>query len=376
MMSLAPVEVSLIPASERAAIAPVWQRLERAAPDAIAVSWDWTETWLRHYGERVPHRFALCQSEGQPCAVALITSSRRHTPGLPAIRVLHLGTTGAPTGSNVYVEWNRLLALPGIRDQAAGALLAHLRQENSWDELALEGFDPAHAHAFLTRARWTSVRCERSPITNLDLIRDRGADVLDALGAGVRRRLRQSLNAFSGARLEWATDVQQGLEILDELARLHCEGWRRRGQTGAFANPTFSGFHREVVARLLPTGRAILFRVSQAGQTVGCVYCLTEDGRVLFYQGGFARFADNRLRAGLVTHVHCMRACLERGFNEYDFLAGDARYKDELSTGARQLVWASLRRPHLRLAAWRGARAVRGLLGARPMRGLAGVRAH
>jgi CelD/BcsL family acetyltransferase involved in cellulose biosynthesis len=78
---------------------------------------------------------------------------------------------------------------------------------------------------------------------------------------------------------------------------------------------------------------------------------------VLFYQSGLAQFGDNRLRAGLVTHLHCMRACLERGFDEYDFLVGEARYKEELATGSRELVWASLRRPRLRLALLDAARA-------------------
>lgn len=362
MKPTAAIAVSLIPASERAAVGRVWRDLEGIAGGGVAVSWDWTETWLRHYGDRVPHRFALCQLEGRACAAALITSSRRHRAGLPAIRVLHVGTAGVPTGGGVFVEWNRLLTLPSVRDEAAGALMAQLRRDGSWDELALDGFDPEHAQAFLRRGRWVSVRSERSPLTELGVIRDRGIDILDALSAGVRRRLRQSLNAFSKLDVEWATDTQQGLGILDEMAHLHDESWRRRGQAGAFANQTFSAFHRELVSRLLPSGRAILFRVSRAGRTVGCLYCLTEGRRVLFYQGGFTHFDDNRLRAGLVTHIHCMRACLERGFDEYDFLVGEARYKDELSTDARQLVWASLRRPRVRLAAWSGARVARRLI--------------
>lgn len=41
-----------------------------------------------------------------------------------------------------------------------------------------------------------------------------------------------------------------------------------------------------------------------------------------------------------------MRACAAHGLREYDFLAGDARYKSELATGARELVWARwTRRP-------------------------------
>jgi hypothetical protein len=46
--------------------------------------------------------------------------------------------------------------------------------------------------------------------------------------------------------------------------------------------------------------------------------------------------------------VLCMQACYERGFSEYDFLAGDSISKHQLSTDARELVWATWRRPAVR----------------------------
>jgi CelD/BcsL family acetyltransferase involved in cellulose biosynthesis len=351
-----PIEVSLLASGERDDVGALWRELERAGSGGITVSWAWTETWLRHYGEFVPHRFAVCRSGAEPCALALITSSRHRRPGIPAIRVLHLGTAGAAAG-DVYVEWNRLLALPRMRAQAAQALRRRLAQERGWDELRLDGFDPAHAEALLAGASRAIVRRARAPVSDLAAIRAQGVDILDALSSGVRRRLRQSLTAFGELEAEWAADVGHAHEILEELARLHGESWRRRGEPGAFADPTFSAFHHELVERLVPAREAILFRVTGARGTVGCLYCLSDGPRVLFYQSGLAQFGDNRLRAGLVTHLHCMRACLERGFDEYDFLVGEARYKEELATGSRELVWASLRRPRLRLALLDAARA-------------------
>jgi CelD/BcsL family acetyltransferase involved in cellulose biosynthesis len=71
---------------------------------------------------------------------------------------------------------------------------------------------------------------------------------------------------------------------------------------------------------------------------------------VLFYQSGLARFEDRTITPGFVAFCLCMQACYERGFSEYDFLAGDSRYKRDLATGARQLVWATATRPAVR---WR-----------------------
>jgi len=69
---------------------------------------------------------------------------------------------------------------------------------------------------------------------------------------------------------------------------------------------------------------------------------------LLFYQSGFAAFDDNKLKPGLVTHALCMQACRERGLTEYNFLAGESRYKQELATMEQELVWAVARQRRLK----------------------------
>ena len=354
-----PIEVRTFDGRGRDEVAALWRDLESVSDCGLAASWDWTETWLNVYGDVVPHRYAVCTRDGAPCAIALLTRSIRRKPGIPAIRVLHLGTAGEPSGG-VYVEWNRLLSIPTARSDASAALLHALEEDRSWDELALDGFDPAHAKPFLGASR-TIVWSRPSPFTDLNGLSS-DSDLLDRLGSGPRRRLRQSLKAFGDLHCEWATGTEHALDILDELARLHAQGWARRGQAGAFSEQQFAVFHRELVKRLMPAGRTILFRVRSSSGTVGCLYSLLDGKRVLFYQSGFGQFQDNRLRPGMVSHLLCMRACADRGLEEYDFLVGEARYKDELSTGSRDQIWAEVRRPRLRFAALAGLRAGRRLL--------------
>jgi CelD/BcsL family acetyltransferase involved in cellulose biosynthesis len=70
----------------------------------------------------------------------------------------------------------------------------------------------------------------------------------------------------------------------------------------------------------------------------------------LMYQGGFAQFEDPRVKPGVVTHVLCMQACLERGLDAYDLLAGDQPYKRELCDREGTQSWLTERRPRARLA--------------------------
>jgi hypothetical protein len=339
------LQIRWIAASDRTAAGREWERLEARLPGCgMASSWTWTRTWLRHYGDLVPHRFAVAEIDGSPTGIALLTRGVGRRRGPFPIRTIHVGTAGEPQEESVYVEYNRVLVDAGARDAFAAALIGELRRERDWDELVLDGFDPEHARAFLAASPRLEAAPALCPVTDLRAAREAGGDVLATLRRSTRRKVRRGLRGLGAIETEWAESPAEALDILDELVALHQDRWRRAGLPGAFASDRFTGFHRELVPNLLPRGAVVLFRVRAAGATVGCLYSFVENGRVLFYQSGLSSQSDSEIRPGFVAHGLCMQACFERGLREYDFLAGDARYKDELSTGHRHLVWATWHR--------------------------------
>ncbi|MDX1980241.1 MAG: GNAT family N-acetyltransferase, partial [Bryobacteraceae bacterium] len=61
---------------------------------------------------------------------------------------------------------------------------------------------------------------------------------------------------------------------------------------------------------------------------------------------------DNKLKPGMVAHYLAIQECLkDPAIREYDFLAGQQRYKKSMATGERPLDWVSLMRgtPTVRL---------------------------
>jgi CelD/BcsL family acetyltransferase involved in cellulose biosynthesis len=185
--------------------------------------------------------------------------------------------------------------------------------------------------------------------------------VVDSLRPGVQQRIRRSITGLGQVEGEWATSVDAGLEIFCELVGLHEERWRKAGQPGAFATTRIQAFHRALITELLPDRRTFLFRTSAQGQTVGCLYGFIERNRALFYQGGLAHFPDNRVKPGLVSHVLAMQECSDRGLTEYDFLAGDARYKHELANAEATLIWARVKFPTTRGRVLEAGRALAGI---------------
>ena len=349
--SAAAATIRWMEATDRDSVADLWRTLEqRWGGPHLSSSWQWTETWLRHYGDLVPHRFAVGEIAGDTCGVVLVTNGVGRRRGPFTVRTRHLGTAGEPVHESVYVEYNRVLVHPEHRASFADALMEELRQDRDWHELHFDGFAPEDAAPFLVAEPLLEARRVPSPSTSFAQTERASDDVLATLRSSTRRKVRRSLEALGDVEVEWAETPHEADDVLSELIELHQRRWTAAGEPGAFASPRLVAFHRELVSRLLPSSRVILFRVRAGGRTVGCLYHFVEGRRVLFYQSGFTAHDDRRVTPGFVTFGLCMRACHERGLTEYDFLAGDSRYKRELSNVTRELVWARARRPALRWA--------------------------
>lgn len=343
----AEVELTLLPASGRAEAEAIWRDLEARAEPGLSTSWDWTSTWLDHFGEVVSHRFALGYAGGRACGAALLAEGVGQRRGPFALRTIHLGTAGLAPPHSVYVEYNRLLAEPGHRAAFAGELLRHLRGEPGWDELVLDGFAAADAALLTSAEPRFEVDEQVAPYADLEELAGPDRDVVAGLSKNTRQQVRRTLRGLEGMRGERAASVDEALDVFAELVELHQAKWTAAGEPGAFADPGVVSFHRALIRRVGPE-RAILYR-SRSGQgTVGCLYSFAENGRALFYQGGFAPFEDSKIKPGLATHALCMQDCLDRGLRDYDFLAGESRYKSQLSNREASLVWAVLRRRRLR----------------------------
>jgi CelD/BcsL family acetyltransferase involved in cellulose biosynthesis len=328
-----------------AEIAPTWRHVEqRISNDGVANSWAWTELWLRHYGDLVPHRFVIAELDG-PCAIALLTEGIGQRRGPFPIRTLHLGTAGEPDGETVRVQYNRLLAAPEHRVDFAHGIGAIARKSRlSWDELRLDGFDPAEAESFISGNSDFVVERKIDFVTELAEVRAAGKSVLEGLDSHAAKKLRRAVRNIEQAHgpitVEIAASLDGARSIYDEMVALHQARWHAEGLPGVFASQRFAGFHRDLVERLFPAGGIWLTRVRAGDVTLGCDYSLVERNRVLGYQWGTARLPDNRLSPGIVMGLYSMEAALQHGFHEYDWLSGDVFYKRQLSTTAREMIWA------------------------------------
>ena len=270
-------------------------------------------------------------------------------------RTLYLGESGHAQLDDVFIEFNGVLTEAG-REAQLNRRLPGSRSPRG----AGRGLWPLAAASGPERCQLVPLSARRSKSGQCCALRDRPAYFVDfsagpnaflqRRSANTRQQLRRSDRDYAKAgdvTLERAKNLPQAQEFLDQLAALHQASWAARGQPGAFANPCFTRFHRALVARGLGRGEIDLLRITAGPQTVGLLYNFRYRGHSLAYQSGFdLANARGHRKPGLTCHHQAIQFAARWGAVQYNFLAGDDRYKRSLADGAEELYWIEVTHPY------------------------------
>jgi CelD/BcsL family acetyltransferase involved in cellulose biosynthesis len=317
-----------------------WRALEARSEFSFFQSWTWVGCRL---ARRFPDPLLLAvQQDGADIALGLFNRS----PSPLAGRTLRLNAHGARAVDAIYVEHNGFLHQSG-RDDAVAATLRFLLASPEVDRLILPGVDDLHLEA--ARASGGALRVStREAAHFLDLAAlPSGTDgFLASRSANTRAQLRRSERAYAAQgklTIARASNAVEALEWFEALGALHQTTWTARGKQGAFANPEFVAFHRELVQRGFARGETDLLRARAGDATIGYLYNFRHAGRVLSYQSGFAYPAEPGARKpGLTAHRLAIEMYRAEGMRVYDFLAGEDRTKTSLSNAEVFLNWLDL----------------------------------
>jgi CelD/BcsL family acetyltransferase involved in cellulose biosynthesis len=300
-----------------------WQALAGAAGAPAFLCWSWV-------GCLAAERFTdplLAEVFADDALVGLALFNRRGD-------ALHLHSSGDPALDAVFIEHNGAVA---TRVEAWPMILAAVRREAS--RVVLPGLDDAGLAAVRGAGGIVVGQQIRvAPYAALGAV-----PFAEGLSRYTRSQLRRSDRSYAAAGVlvaERAPDVAQALAWLDAMLPLHRATWSERGIASGFLTVPVQRFTRELIARGVPAGEVDVLRVTAGARVVGYLLNLVAAGRVLAYQGGFDYAgAGAHEKPGLTCHHAALERARALGAVEYDFLAGDARYKRSLSNGVRDLHW-------------------------------------
>jgi CelD/BcsL family acetyltransferase involved in cellulose biosynthesis len=214
------------------------------------------------------------------------------------------------------------------------------------------------AYEFLEGETPTSVSEVPSYFCDLNLFRSASSEPWRIFGNSTRTNLRRSLRDLGALEVDWADDPEMALALYDEMVGYHQTRWQAVGKPGVFSSDRFRRFHHDLIETLVPQQRAALIRVRQGTRVLGILYLLIEQNRLWYYQSGLPDY-QSKLGLGNVTQYMAMLEGARRGYNAFDFLAGDGQHKRVLSTHHNVVYWIRWRRPSLKFRLLDGLRSLR-----------------
>lgn len=135
---------------------------------------------------------------------------------------------------------------------------------------------------------------------------------------------------------------------VDLLKDMHCDRWSGRADFLIFESEKFNQFHREILRRLLPKGKAYIRILTLGGEPMSCYYAFEDKGQVHYYQSAFYQKNANRYMPLFYLVCNEIGSAMERGMS-FDFMFDDSsesykklQYAAEASPMYR-LVWTASR---------------------------------
>lgn len=328
---------------------PFWNPLLHASrADSMFLSWEWQESWWRHFGAGRGRELEVVTVHGPDeriVGIAPMYRERASWNGIP-LRTLRLVGDGSGDGDDLDV-----FALPGHEASVCAALLRWLQESPDWDVLDLCPV-PAESQSlralrslaassgWYARERELACTYTRLPATWEDFL----STLKSRLRSRCRSLLRRHVDEGGNGRLErirCARDIDRGLRVLFDL---HDRRWQASGEPGAFAEGSRRGFFRDLAMSAHGRGALRLWLLHVEEQPVAAQIGFVHGSTFLAIQEGFDPDAGN-VSPGVALRAAVLRACIEEGLSAYDNLLGTPPQKLRWGAEPRAVNGLTLARP-------------------------------
>jgi CelD/BcsL family acetyltransferase involved in cellulose biosynthesis len=330
-----------------------WLDLQARAECSFFQSWGWMGHWLTDFGAALTPVVIRVWLDEQLVGLGVFLPRQIRRRALFHASAMFLNEYPFD-GKNMVIEYNGLLAARGHEQAVYAETVSFLLEQHP-------GVDEFHFGAMADQPDLVNLQQAIAPSCRL-LVEDMSTAwqvnlgtlnpglqaFIDTLSKKRRNQLRRSLRHYEESgpvSLVEAADREQALAFFAGLEELHTRRRQLKGEGGAFANPGWEKFHRQLILERFDAGEIQLLRVSNAHMTIGYLYNLIWRKQVYVMQTGFSMTDDRRDQPGYVVHALAIAHNRDRGMSGYDLMHGDSLYKQILCGENRKLVWAVVQRP-------------------------------
>lgn len=325
-------------------IADKWQQLALRSEQDFFLQWPWIGSWLETFK---PTRYFLVEANlGQTLVgLAVLVEHIEWRHGFIRSKQLCLHRTGIAASDEIWIEYNDFLLDKHHATSVRSQMFRYICDNLAFDELVIgasasQVIDALDKCTVLKRVDiWQANSYQVK-------FHDAANDPFDAyLSANSRYQIKRSRKNYAECKFEVAKDMHSVTAWMTDISLLHKQRWPKSG----FRLELFRKFHMQLLEECINDGRVELIKITLAPSTRVYLYNFISGKTVYFYLSAMTgetleEAVSNKLKPGLVAHFLAIEYYKKLGFEVYDFMGGDARYKASFSNKISGLIIAKFQR--------------------------------
>src|SRR5215813_1400936 len=265
-----------------------------------------------------------------------------HENDASCVAVLGSGVIGSD-----YLD---VIALKGRENEVVAEFADHLHSRGLMLQLSQLRDESSLASGLanhLEQRAWTVAKTKLNVCPYIDLRGHTWPSYLTTLGPNIRKNINRYLRNLPkhfDLRVDCVQAPAEVRRALDVAIELHKKRWDTTGLSEAFNSASVISFHREFVQLAAQRGWLRLLILWLDGTAAASLYGLRYGPTFYFYQSGFDPVYSKH-SVGVATMGLAIKAAIEEGASEYDFLHGNEEYKFHWTQKVRDLNRLELHPP-------------------------------
>jgi hypothetical protein len=330
------------PQQAKSLLVSSWQSLSEQCETRYFLSWPWLSSWLDSLPKESVLQLIIIKQPNQ-AVVGLGVFVEKNTRRLRFgnVRQWWLHRTGESALDQTWIEHNNFLLSPKWRKPAIRAFGELLKDTPDVDELIVHVLNEKDSQLWLSGLLGTSTHrlrlAEEEPGWSLQMSGQPAQDKTH-FSRSLLRTLKQTKKHLNTLKitpvLEVIQDPSAQWATIQSAAKWHIEKWHDTSTPSGFTNAKFVTFH-ELLFKNHASQKGIaplVFTLKDNGELLGILYGFRDGDWFGFYLSALSPSPDNKMRTGLILHERCIEWLSAQGVVEYDFMAGEARYKAQFAT--------------------------------------------
>jgi CelD/BcsL family acetyltransferase involved in cellulose biosynthesis len=324
--------------ADKCSVATKWQALERKADCSVFLSWLWIANWLDLVTDKL--LIIECFEDEKLVGLAFFVEKTRKVFGFIPVKQLYLHRTGNMEEDQVWIEYNDFLLDSSVEDAARFHMVQAVCDYGDSIKEIIIGLSCNKILASFQQTFYQSRVLIATQGCSVAFDKIKQTYLTEVLSKNTRSQIRRSEKLLSQlGKLNFSVYVEkdQVNQLLRDISKKHVERWQNTLEGSGFTNPLFSEFHQKVIN--FDNSHIVQVAVlSIDDNAVGYLLNYVYREQVYFYLSALTAFDESKIKIGLTLHAKAIQFYLDQGCSCYDFLGGEARYKQSLTNQSYDLA--------------------------------------